>query len=187
MFDPVHNGHINLATQVISKSHLDGAMLVPSYRHPFKDACRADYDHRLAMLKLALADAPALQPCDIEREKKLSGYTIDTVKALRERYPRADLSFVIGEDNLEELDRWRRPDEIFAEVRVLVGQRPPHRSAERIKRFPADRIEMVAIEMIDVSSTAIRELFGRRADKAEFSGLLPDAVIAYIDQQGLYR
>jgi len=186
-FDPVHNGHLNLATQMMTRSKLNGVLLVPSYRHPFKEVCRASFEQRLAMLRLAAAGDDRLLVSDIERKRNLSGYTIDSVKAIRQRYPKATMSFLIGEDNLEELDRWRRPNEIFAEVRVLVGQRPPHQSGERISRFPADRLEMVAIDMQDVSSTHIRGLLSRGVGRTGLNGLAPSAVVEYIIEHGLYR
>jgi nicotinate-nucleotide adenylyltransferase len=186
-FDPVHNGHLNLAMQVMDRRGLDGVLLVPSYRHPFKEVCRASFGHRLAMLKLAAAADERLRVSEIEREQNLSGYTIDSVKALRTRYPNAVMSFVIGEDNLDEMDRWRRPDEIFAEVRVLVGQRPPHQSSDRIDRFPAGRIEMVEIDMQDVSSTDIRDLLKRGTDFQKLDDVMPSEVVAYIRKHGLYR
>ena len=186
-FDPVHNGHLNLATQVAANKSLDGILLIPSFRHPFKDDCRATFEQRMKMLKLATAGQEGLMVSDLEKEANLSGYTIDSIMAIKTRYPKANWSFIIGEDNVQELQSWRSPDIILEEVHVLVGQRPPHVSGDLLKRFPADRLEMVAIDMVDVSSTDVRALLTSGASSESLLDLMPEAVIEYIVEQGLYR
>jgi nicotinate-nucleotide adenylyltransferase len=186
-FDPVHHGHLNLALQVATSSNLDGVLLVPSLRHPFKDVCRASFGHRMEMLMCATSGEDRFVVSGIEMDEDLPGYTIDSIRAIRERYPYAIWSFIIGEDNLEELERWRDPEAIFAEVRVLVGQRPPHQWSDHISRFSADRIEMVAIDMLDVSSTEIRRLLNEGGPEEELAEMMPRSVVQYIKKHGLYR
>ena len=186
-FDPVHNGHLNLANQVSANRALDGVLWIPSYRHPFKDDCRASFEHRTEMLRRATADNPALIVSELEKEMDLSGFTVDSITAIKARYPRAEWSFIIGEDNVQDLKRWRSPDIILEEVRVLVGQRPPHESGDLISQFPEDRIEMVAINMLDVSSTEIRDRLDIDASDETLTELAPRAVVEYIVEHGLYR
>ena len=186
-FDPVHNGHLNLATQVASNKVLDGVLLIPSYRHPFKDDCRATFEQRMEMLQRVTSDQEGFVVSDLEKAMDLSGYTVDSVIAIKTRYPKTDWSFIIGEDNVQDLQRWRSPDIILEEVHVLVGQRPPHVSGDLLKRFPADRIEMVAINMLDVSSTDIRALLAGGASMESLKELMPEVVVEYIVEQGLYR
>ena len=186
-FDPVHNGHLNLASQVAANQALDGVLLIPSYRHPFKDDCSASFEHRTEMLKRATVDHSGLIVSDMEKELDLSGFTVDSITAVKKRYPRADWSFIIGEDNVQDLQRWRSPDIILEEVRVLVGQRPRHESGDLIEQFPADRIEMVAINMLDVSSTEIRARLHTDASGETLGELMPKAVVVYIKEHGLYQ
>lgn len=186
-FDPVHNGHLNLAKQVAVNRALDGVLLIPSYRHPFKDDCRASFEHRMEMLKLATAGHSDLIVSDAEKDLDLSGFTVDCITAIKARYPKADWSFIIGEDNIPDLPHWRSPERILSEVRVLVGHRAPHVSNDLLKQFPADRIEMVAINMVDVSSTDIRKRLATGAPDESLKELMPKAVIEYIIEHGLYR
>lgn len=186
-FDPVHNGHLNLANQVAVNRALDGVLLIPSYRHPFKDDCHATFEHRMEMLKLATVDHSGLVVSDMEKNMNLSGFTVDCIIAIKTRYPKADWSFIIGEDNVQDLPQWRSPDQIFSEVRVLVGHRPPHGSEAIIKQFPSDRIEMVAINMVDVSSTDIRARVAAGASAESLEELMPKAVVDYISEHGLYQ
>lgn len=186
-FDPVHNGHLNLANQVAVNRALDGVLLIPSYRHPFKDDCRAMFEHRMEMLTLATADHSGLIVSDMEKDLDLSGFTVDCITAIKTRYRRADWSFIIGEDNVQDLQHWRSPDLIFEEVRVLVGQRSPHVSNELLDQFPADRIEMVVINMLDISSTDIRTRLAAGATDESLTDLMPKAVVDYILEHGLYQ
>lgn len=186
-FDPVHNGHLNLANQVALNRALDAVLLIPSYRHPFKDDCRAAFEHRLEMLRLATADHSGLVVSDMEKDLDLSGFTVDSIAAIKTRYPKADWSFIIGEDNVQDLPLWRSPERILREVRVLVGQRPPHASNDLLKQFPADRIEMVAINMVDVSSTDLRNRLATGASNESLKELMPKVVVEYIVEHGLYQ
>ncbi len=186
-FDPVHNGHLNLAKQVALNRALIGILLIPSYRHPFKDECHASFEHRMEMLKRATADHSGLIVSDMEKALDISGFTVDSIMAIKTRYPKSDWSFIIGEDNVQDLQYWRSPDLILKEVRVLVGQRPPHVASDLLKQFPADRIEMVGINMVDISSTDIRARIEAGASNESLAELMPNAVIEYIIEHGLYQ
>lgn len=186
-FDPVHNGHLNLATQIAANKALDGVLMVPSYRHPFKDDCCASFEHRMTMLELATADRPGLVSSNIEQAMDLSGFTVDCIMAIKARYPKGDWSFIIGEDNVQDLPRWRNPDVILEEVRVLVGHRPPHTVGDLINQFPPDRIEMVEIDMVEISSTDIRARLIAATSGESPKELMPEVVVEYIVKHGLYQ
>ncbi|MDH3935820.1 MAG: nicotinate (nicotinamide) nucleotide adenylyltransferase [candidate division Zixibacteria bacterium] len=186
-FDPVHNGHLNLAEQVARNRALNGVLLIPSYRHPFKDDCCATFEHRIKMLQLATVGHAGLMVSDMEKEMDLSGFTVDSIQAIKLRYPQADWSFIIGEDNVADLQHWRSPDLILSQVRILVGERPPHVACDLIGQFPSDRIEMVSINMVDVSSTDIRARLAADASDKSLVPLMPGAVIEHIVEHGLYQ
>ena len=112
-FDPVHNGHLQMALYVyqsllpIAKQQQRELQvsLLPNARSPFK-ADSTDPKHRLAMLKLAIKNTP-LQINELELWQTPPVYTIDSVKTLRARYPHDDLIFIMGMDSAQSLDKWK--------------------------------------------------------------------------------
>ena len=112
-FDPVHNGHLQMALYVyqsllpIAKQQQRELQvsLLPNARSPFK-ADSTDPKHRLAMLKLAIKDTP-LQINELELWQTPPVYTIDSVKTLRARYPHDSLIFIMGMDSAQSLDKWK--------------------------------------------------------------------------------
>lgn len=187
-FDPVHLGHIKLAEGICAKKNLAGVLFVPSYNHPFKaDTERTPYALRVEMLRLALEPHSALHTCEIEDELDLSGFTIDTIRALKERYPERAFRFIMGADNLEQLPEWHRPTELLREVRFLVGARPGYMLHVRVNDLPTDRLELVETELMDVSSSEIRSRL-RRGESAEaLKPVVPQAVLTFIERKKLYR
>ena len=112
-FDPVHNGHLQMALYVyqsllpLAKQQQRELQvsLLPNARSPFK-ADSTDPKHRLAMLKLAIKDTP-LQINELELWQTPPVYTIDSVKTLRARYPHDSLIFIMGMDSARSLDKWK--------------------------------------------------------------------------------
>ena len=112
-FDPVHNGHLQMALYVY-QSLLPLAKqqqcelqvsLLPNARSPFKTDSTAP-EHRLAMLKLAIKDTP-LKISELELWQTPPVYTIDSVKTLRACYPHDSLIFIMGMDSARSLDKWK--------------------------------------------------------------------------------
>jgi len=189
-FDPIHLGHITLASEIAEAASLTGVLFVPSYRHPFKTGeFGASFANRVRMLQLATWEHESFIVSEIEHEQDLSGYTVDMIGALKNRYPRAQLNFLIGADNLTDLPKWRQPSQLLDAVRMLVGSRPgsdPISSLEA-SGLPTDRIEVIESRPIDVSSTEIRQLVKSDASDEIFADLLCGKVLEYIRENGLYR
>lgn len=186
-FDPVHLGHLNLSSEIRSEAGLDGVLLVPAFRHPLKEACHASFEQRVEMLTLAAAGCDYLVVSEIEKEHGLPGYTLSTVRALKKAFPTVVFSFLIGEDNLAELNRWHKPDEILAEVPVLVGVRPPGNFTEGANHRWSDRVRMIETSPLEASSTRVRELTGKGAPSGQLQRLIPEPVRQYIATKGLYQ
>ncbi|MGP5312808.1 nicotinate-nicotinamide nucleotide adenylyltransferase [Psychrobacter faecalis] len=128
-FDPVHNGHLQMALYVY-QSLLSIAeqqqrelqvSLLPNARSPFK-ADSTDPKHRLAMLKLAIKDTP-LQINELELWQTPPVYTIDSVKTLRTRYPHDSLIFIMGMDSAQSLDKWKNGLALTDHVNLWVFNR----------------------------------------------------------------
>ena len=128
-FDPVHNGHLQMALYVYQsllpiaeqQQHELQLSLLPNARSPFK-ADSTDPKHRLAMLKLAIKNTP-LQINELELWQTPPVYTIDSVKTLRARYPHDDLIFIMGMDSAQSLDKWKNGLALTDHVNLWVFNR----------------------------------------------------------------
>ena len=184
-FDPIHNGHLNMALKSYEQYALDEVWLIPNGNAPHKDSDKmADAADRLAMCELVAAEYSFLKTFDIEITSKEYSYTYITVTKLQEMYPEHEFYFIMGADSLDYFDKWRKPEIIASVCKILVINRDEFSEedmAEKIRRinciFPAD-IKIVHCSKVDVSSTELRE----KLDKAD---LLP-SVYDYICSHGLY-
>ena len=187
VFDPVHYGHLTLADDLYKAEKYDGILLVPSFSPPHKNhTTAASYADRLAMLRLAVQGKESYVLSEIESEMDQPGYTVNTVRALKTRYPKATFYFIIGADNIGEIRSWYHPEEIFQEVEVVAGARPGFRPDQSNGPF-AERIRLVPTGMVDVSSSEIRQKIRDGITIKELSKLVPSRVAEYIDDRRLYR
>jgi nicotinate-nucleotide adenylyltransferase len=186
-FDPVHRGHITLSRDIGRSKRLDGVLLIPSSNHPFKDGqCVASFQHRLEMLKLAARQFDLFLVSDIERQQNLSGYTIDTIRAVKAAYPDTEFYFIIGADNIDQMRQWYQPEEIFREVGVIAGTRPgyvPHHADGSL----AAEIEFIETEAVDISSTEVRKAICCGGGVSAVADRLAPDVRDYIIKHGLYQ
>lgn len=184
-FDPIHNGHLNMALKSYEQYVLDEVWLIPNGNAPHKDSDKmADATDRLAMCELVAAEYSFLKTCDIEITSKEYSYTYITVTKLQEMYPENEFYFIMGADSLDYFDKWRKPEIIASVCKILVINRDEFSEEdmeEKIRRinciFPAD-IKIVHCPKVDVSSTELRA----KLDKAD---LLP-SVYDYICSHDLY-
>jgi nicotinate-nucleotide adenylyltransferase len=184
-FNPVHNAHLLIAEIAAGKLKLDTVLFIPSASPPHKKPDRlADAKHRLRMLELAISGNPKFQASDIELKRGGKSYSVDTLSALQSQHPDADFYFIIGSDSYRELHLWREIDRLaelcaFA-VLVRPGFRPenPHLKGKKITAH------MIEGRVSDISSSEIRH---RIARGQSIRGLVPDAVLDYIEAQKLYR
>jgi nicotinate-nucleotide adenylyltransferase len=185
-FDPVHNGHLNLAREILRVKQYTGILFVPSYNPPRKrGGCVASFEDRVAMLQIALLDTPNFQISEIERESDAPGYTLLTVRAIKKRFPKATFEFIIGADLLGELPGWYETDEILKEIRIVAGSRPGSESKIPIG-FPEGSIEVLATSLVDLASSDIRTRLPHDLPREELLAMVAPAVADYIASHGLY-
>lgn len=184
-FDPVHNAHLRIARLALETLEPARLLWIPTGTPRYRAAPVASAGHRLAMLRLALAGEPRYEIDARELRPEASGYTVDTLAALKaELGPQAALVLLIGSDQYEKLAGWHRWRELFGLARIAVVARPgwaPEAGTEVRSAGPVLRVEMAPL---DVSSTEIRERIARGAD---VSGMLPPPVLEYISTHRLYR
>ena len=124
-FDPVHLGHLASVREIASAFSLSRVLLVLSARPPHKQAgAQAPIDARLAMLRLATYDAPAVEASPIEIERPGPSYTTDTLAELCARQPAAKLSLILGIDAYREIDTWHQPGRLLELADLIVTSRP---------------------------------------------------------------
>ncbi len=178
-FDPIHLGHLAIASEVCAELGLDQVLLVPANGQPFKEGMEAASPaHRLAMCRLVAEDDErlAVSPVDIERGG--TTYTVDTLMDLRAQRPDAELFFITGADALARLDEWREPERL-TELATFVGVTRPGHSLVRLE-WPHVLVEAPELA---ISSTDVRR---RVRNGRPIRYLVPRRVAEYIAEHGLY-
>lgn len=186
-FNPIHHGHLIVARAAKEALGLGRLLLMPNARSPLRmGEALADAKDRLEMVRLAVADEPGLEACDLEVRREGTSFLVDTLAELQSMYPQADLTFLMGVDSLDTFDRWREVGRIVALAKIVVLPRPGGKAASALadleKRTPSLQGKISLLEAgphIDISATEIRERL--QAGKS-IRYLVPDAVAAYISK-----
>ncbi|MGH2531267.1 MAG: nicotinate-nucleotide adenylyltransferase [Thermomicrobiales bacterium] len=188
-FDPIHHGHLILASELHHALGLERVIFVPARRPPHKTDQELSGDrHRLAMVRLAIAADPRFEISLVEMERVGPSYSAETVEELGVALPGATLVFLMGEDSLRDLPAWHQPERIVAHAILGVAQRPDVKVdiAAITTVLPAaqGRIELVSTPEIAISSSDIRQ---RVADGRPIAFHVPQPVERYIAEHDLYR
>jgi nicotinate-nucleotide adenylyltransferase len=188
-FDPVHNGHLELARCCQRQAALGEIWFTPTAIQPLKHAGpHATNKQRLEMLHLAIESEPSWRVCTLEIERGGFSYTVDTLRQIHTELPDAELFFMIGADALRDVPQWKEPDEIFRLATPLVvhraGQAPPNLATLK-PICPSDhQPELVDMPAMPESSSEIRR---RIAAGNAVDNIVPAAVSQYIRERGIYR
>ena len=178
-FDPIHVGHLSLASEVVASGLADEVWFLVSPQNPHKEACRlSDENVRMQMVQLAIEGNEKFKASDFEFTLPRPSYTINTLSALEKAFPDREFVLLIGADNWEKFDRWYRHEEILARYEIIVYPRENSLKPE----LPAG-VTWLSAKLHDVSSTQIRELV---AKDCSISGLVVPAVEKFINQNNLY-
>jgi nicotinate-nucleotide adenylyltransferase len=180
-FDPVHAGHLIIASDICDRLNLDRVHFVLSPRPPHKLALWASDTDRKNMLNAAIADDERFVLDLREFERTGPSWSVDTVTSFAAEFPDAERFFIMGEDSLADFHSWREPERILANARLAVAARPGVvLAAEHLLRFtPTDRARIHTVESpeIGISSTMVRNRIERGAS---IKYLVPDDVERYI-------
>jgi len=204
-FDPVHFGHLRLATELSEAFRLDQVIFLPAGLPYHRGrAAHASSDQRLTMLKLATARDARFDVDDRELRRDGNTYTYDTLAEIRkERGPDAALVFLVGSDAFAQIHTWSRWTEIFDLAHFVVAIRANDEqwfskgpgafpkevwpritlNVRELQASPAGKIMTFSMTPIAISSTAIRTLAG---EGASIRYLTPDPVVEYIRSHSLY-
>ena len=151
-FNPIHIGHLLVATHIREAVQLDEVWFVVSPQNPFKQMNElADEQHRLEMVKLAIENVDYFKAIDIEFNLPKPSYTYITLKELTKQFPENKFHIIIGEDNVAKFKDWKEADWIMSKFDVLVYER----KTENIKSNISNLI-FFNLPLFDISSTEIR-------------------------------
>ncbi len=166
-FNPLHIGHLAIIKHMIEEAGFDMVYLIVSPKNPLKDGISASTGHERYNAAIEAVErhfgSPycKVQVDDIELNMPEPHYTVRTLKALKEREPENSFTFVMGADNLADIRRWREYAVILKEFGVAVFPRTGHDLAQikqdLLNEDPAYRIQILEAQMVDISSTQIRE------------------------------
>jgi len=189
-FDPVHIGHLVTAEEALVQFNLDKVVFMPTGR-PVRKTHRhlSSAEDRYLMTVIATASNPDFEVSRLEIDRPGDTYTVDTIIELRALYgPRAELFFISGADAVREILTWKNADR-FADLCTFIAATRPGYDADlgvdEIRReMPLPAVESMAVPALAISSSDIR---ARVAARRPIRYLLPEAVAAYIEKNGLYR
>ena len=186
-FDPIHLGHLEVAEDCARKLDLDPVLMVPSNLPPHRAQPRASAQDRMAMVQLAVIGYQRLRASDLEVRRGGVSYTVDTIRALRQEYPAAEITLLLGWDAVEEFAGWRDTAEVTRLARIAVfnraGSPAPDRTILDDLGLPPDTV-VLEVASPAVSATSVRRML---AEARPGAAVLPPAVEEYIRENGLYR
>jgi len=188
-FNPPHIGHLILADTACDTLALSQVLFVPAAIPPHKlDQSILPIEHRLAMLRAALAGNSNFVISDVDIARPGPHYTVDMLKIVQRQYPAAQLYFLIGGDSLHNFLNWRDPLGIVAQAKLVVMTRPgitiDMAALEAAIPTFSQRISFVDAPAIGIAATLIRE---RLQAGRSIRYLVPDEVYRYIEEHKLYR
>ena len=183
-FDPPHIGHVRLAQQSRERLGLEELLIVPTFHSPHKPNPNTDFEHRLEMCKRAF-QGKIYNVSDIERQIGGDGYTINTLRKIKESYPHGTKFFlIIGGDMLFYFDKWFRYESILKECSVVAAAREEDSYADLTeKAAELGHVKVLNLPVTEISSTEIRDKLKSGGDTTR---LLTAEVADYIAQNKLY-
>ena len=189
-FDPVHNGHIAVAEEARARLELAEVIFMPAAQTPLKEEnCITSVEHRVEMVRLAIAGYPDFRLSTIEMNRTGPSYTIDTVSELRDLIGMdSEIFFIMGCDNLSSLHLWKEPERLIQSCRLVAVPRPGCTVPDLDildKDVPGLSENVIILEKpyLDISATDIRQ---RIAQGLPISHLVPEPVEEYIQKHKLY-
>ncbi|WP_302826395.1 nicotinate (nicotinamide) nucleotide adenylyltransferase [Anaerofustis stercorihominis] len=187
-FNPIHNGHINLALAGKNEFDLDKVIFIPNSINPIKEnKSKVSTEDRVKMVELAIEDHNDFEIDTYEVDKKGISYTIDTVEYLKNKYN--DLYFIGGADLIFELHKWKDYEKLLKEVDFIIAGRSPYKSSELKdkvnelnNKYDININILKNFKMIDLSSSEIRNnILSNNSLK------IPKKVAEYIIKNNLYN
>lgn len=207
-FDPIHYGHLRAAAEVRDALRLDEVRLIPANVPPHRAPPVASPEARLAMTTLGCAEFPGLIADDREIRRAGPSYTVQTLQEMHDEHPGRPLAMIIGSDAFAEIAGWKRWEQLFTLAHFIIVDRPDRplvpealepavriqcerrltTDPMRLSRQLAGAVIRQPVTPQPISATALRAALAGGSDaRMRIGGLLPAAVLAYIERNQLYR
>ena len=179
-FNPVHNGHLEIASYFLENTDLDEVWFVVSPQNPLKsDIELLDIEKRLELVNAAINGNEAIKCCEIELTLSKPSFTIDTLKELTKTFPNNAFKIIMGTDNLETFSLWKDYEVILQNYKIYVYPRTGF-DVSQFQQHPA--VTLIDSQLLEVSATILRDQISRQ----EFDTWLPDRVAKIIREKGYY-
>lgn len=184
-FDPIHNGHLQIASAVLDTYPVEQVIFIPCQQSPLKgDQTVTSPEDRLKMLSLAIESEARYTLDALEIDRGGTSFTSDTVHIYRERYPGQRLYWILGEDQFNNLCQWNAIEYLIKELIFLVYPRENEPVLSSISEVHGITYEQISGPKLKISSTQVRELC---ESSKTINGLVPKAVEAFIHSKNLYK
>lgn len=183
-FNPIHHGHLVAVQESMLEVSLDRVLFVPTHNPPHKPSPKVSSTHRTRMTERALRNNDRMKVSRIELEREGPSYSINTIEALRKKYPDDRFYLMIGGDELVQFTEWKDWESILNQCDLIGMNRPGTDENQSTDHDVMDNTRFVDIPEIEISSTLIRNRL-QDGQPAEF--FLPESVHEYIKEHQLYR
>lgn len=190
-FNPIHNGHLFLAEHAYEQARLDYVLFMPTMNPPHKAGMTvAPAEHRINMVRQAIANNPKFVLSDLELKRPGITYTSDTLSVLKDEEPDTEYYFIVGADSLMMMKYWMDPQTVFNLSTIVAGAREQstqeqlEEQARYLENTYNGKIILLDMPLMEISSEYIRE---RLDGGNSIRYYVPDEVITYINENNLYR
>ncbi|RVT45616.1 nicotinate-nucleotide adenylyltransferase [Rheinheimera sediminis] len=201
-FDPIHKAHLACAQYVLQHCAVSEVQLMPCHLPAHRSSPGVSAEHRAAMVQLAIEHIAGLSLQPLELDKHSPSYTVDSLRLLRQQYPRGGLLFVMGMDSLAYFKQWHQWQSILQLAHLVVCQRPGSTaedgdcpalleqhgtsSMQDLHLLDAGKIMLLGNPPVDLSATRVRALLEKNQPSSELTQLIPAEVLHYIKTERLY-
>ncbi|MFT3949625.1 MAG: nicotinate (nicotinamide) nucleotide adenylyltransferase [Agriterribacter sp.] len=179
-FNPVHHGHLIIASFIANNTDLEQVWFVVSPQNPFKvSGTLLNEYQRLHLVRLAIEGEDKLKASDIEFYLPKPSYTIDTLAYLEEKYPKHQFSIIMGSDSYQNLPKWKNAEVIMQRYPILVYNRPGFEVKQE-----KENIIVLDAPLLQISATQLRQTI---KNGKSIRYLVPDSVKEEIERNNYYR
>lgn len=203
-YNPIHNGHLRIAEEIREEFALDRVVFIPAAVPPHKLLANdLSFEHRLAMVAVAIAENPFFDVSSLEGDRGGKSYSIDTLRHFREAHPQDELFFIMGSDSFVDIASWKEAEKLFDYANIVVVDRPGflgidlaealpvamtplfwyHPEEKMLRHQSGNSVYYRQGVPLDISSSAIRRLV-RQGRSVKY--LVPPVVEHYIKENRLY-
>lgn len=186
-FNPIHNGHLQIAEYMANSTDLDEVWFIVSPQNPLKkNEELLDDKTRYELVKLSVKNNLKLKADNTEFQLPKPSYTVNTLFFLKKKYPEKKFALIIGEDNLRNFHLWKEYEQILSGFELYVYPRKvlENETAEISNEITHPHIRKFDLKLLDISATRIRKAIRNGEDVSPF---LPEEVLWKIKQHGYYR